>query len=104
MQRPATTTLTLWLGLGNLVAYGVTYALDVWDLGYHLSRDFPDGAVIFNAWMLVGSPLLSLATIAVAIREYRRWRGSRALTVGMLSTAAALAVSLVAMGGLFRPR
>jgi len=96
---------TLCLGVANLIVYVLTYALASLGDSYHLSKDFPDGVVLMNMWMVVGSPLLSLVTIAVAVREYRQRGGDRpAFLGGVVSVAAAVGISTFAIVSLLRPR
>jgi len=96
-------SLTLWLGLSNLLVLGLTWASTWLALGYHLGRDFPDGVTVFASWIIFGSPLLCLAALGVAAREVARVGGrSPAWIAGLVCVAAAASLSAFAWVSLLR--
>ncbi len=96
-------SITLWLGLANLLILGMTWASTWLVLSYHLGRDFPDGVTLFATWIMFGSPLFCLATLGVAAREVGRDGGRRpAWITGLVCVAAAASLSAFAWISLLR--
>ena len=60
---------TLTLALAHLALYGLAFLLMTVAGGSHFSRDVHDGGVIFVWWSAVGSPILAVVTVGVALRE-----------------------------------
>ncbi len=96
-------SVTLWLGLSNLLLLGMTWASTSLVLSYHLGRDSPDGVTLFAIWVMFGSPLLCLATLGSAAREIGRAGGrSPAWIAGLVCVAAAASLSAFAWISLLR--
>jgi hypothetical protein len=84
---PPPVSLTLWLASSNLAVCALAFILLVTAHGAHLSGDVPDGGVAFVWWVLAGSPVLVLATVAVAVLERGKGRASRRLRYAGLALA-----------------